>query len=88
MATGLLPIVHEVAILNINHDRAHLLRVLADNFLLLCILVQQLCHCDMRTEEIFVDGVLVLLEGLSTNGWLLLCRCVLEIAVLDVAVAG
>ena len=88
MATCLFPIVHEMAILDIDHNRAHLLCVFAYDFLLFCILIQQLCHCDMRTEEIFVDGVLVLLEGLGTDRWLLLCRCVLEIAVLDVAVAG
>lgn len=88
MATCLFPIVHEMAILDIDHYRAHFLCVFADDFFLFCILIQQLCHCDMRAEEILINGVLVLLKSFSTDWWLLLGRCMLEIAVLDVTIAS
>ena len=88
MATCLLPVVHEMAILDIDHNRAHLLCVFADDFLLFCILIQQLCHCDMRAEEILIDGVLILLKSLSSDRRLLLGRSMLEIAVLDVTIAS
>lgn len=88
MATCLFPIVHEMAILDIDHYWAHLLCMFADDFLLFCILIQQLRHRDMRAEEIFINGVLVLLKSFGTDWWLLLGRCMLEIAVLDVTIAS
>ena len=69
-------------------DRAHLLAVLANHLLLISIFVKKFGHCDVRAEEILVDGVSVILNGLWLNWRVILsASMLLEVAVLDVGVA-
>ena len=69
-------------------DRAHLLAVLANHLLLISIFVKKFGYSDVRAEEILVDGVSVILNGLRLNWRVILsARMLLEVAVLDVRVA-
>lgn len=76
-----------MSIVDVNHDRAHLLGVFADNFLLIRILVQQFGDSDVGAEEVLLDSVDVLVERLRAHWWLFLRGRVLEVAVINMAVA-
>ena len=69
-------------------DRAHLLAVLANHLLLISIFVKKFGYSDVRAEEILVDGVSVILNGLRLNWRVILsASMLLEVAVLNVRVA-
>ena len=69
-------------------DGAHLLAVLANHLLLISIFVKKFGYSDVRAEEILVDGVSVILNGLWLNWRVILsASMLLEVAVLDVRVA-
>ena len=69
-------------------DGAHLLAVLANHLLLISIFVKKFGYSDVRAEEILVDGVSVILNGLWLNWRVILsASMLLEVAVLDVGVA-
>ena len=69
-------------------DGAHLLAVLANHLLLISIFVKKFGYSDVRAEEILVDGVSVILNGLWLNRRVILgASMLLEVAVLDVGVA-
>ena len=57
--------------------------MLTDDFLLIRILVQQLCDGDVRAEEILVDGVVVSSWGLLLDGIVVLSCSVVKIGVID-----
>ena len=83
-----LPVIHEVSIFDIKMDRAHLLAVLANHLLLISIFVKKFGYSDVRAEEILVDGVSVILNGLRLNWRVILsASMLLEVAVLNVRVA-
>ena len=75
-----------MSIVDVEHDWAHLLDLLTDDFLLLCIFIQELRDGDVGPEEIFLDSILVLFQGLSLHGRFFLRGRMREIAVLDVAI--
>lgn len=50
VAVCFLPVIGESTMFYVDQNRPHFLLVLADDLLLASLLVQQLGHCDVRTE--------------------------------------
>ena len=55
--TNVLPVVKEPPVLYIEYHRPHLLDVLADELLLACLFVIQLCDGGIGAKEVFINRV-------------------------------
>ena len=62
--------------------------MLADDFFLVSLFVEQLGYSDVWAEEVFKDRICMSLKRLRLHGRLFYGRCMIEIAVLDVVIAG